>query len=98
MKSHKFIYISLSKFKYDDKILPAAQNYFANLSDEVINAKTFSNARYVRNLFERTWAKASLRSQLEGKTEIILTKDDFDRASGDGEFANIKPKRNRIGF
>lgn len=87
-----------SKFKYDDKILPAAQNYFANLSDEVINAKTFSNARYVRNLFERTWAKASLRSQLEGKTEIILTKDDFDRASGDGEFANIKPKRNRIGF
>lgn len=87
-----------SKFKYDDNILTAARNYFTNLPDDVISAKSFSNARYVRNLFERTWAKASLRSQFENKAEVSLTKDDFDRASGDSEFAKLPPKRNRIGF
>lgn len=87
-----------SKFKHDDKLLPAAKEYFAGLPDDVINAKTFSNARYVRNLFERTWAKASLRCQLNGSNEVILTKDDFDRASSDSEFSKQEKKRNRIGF
>lgn len=87
-----------SKFKYDDSILTAARDYFTNLPDEVIAAKSFSNARYVRNLFERTWAKASLRSQFENKPQVALTKDDFDRASSDAEFAKIPIKRNRIGF
>lgn len=86
------------KFKYDDKLLSAAKEYFANLSDEVIASKSFSNARYVRNLFERTWAKASLRCQLEGSSEVTLTRDDFERASGDIEFSTPVKKRNRIGF
>lgn len=88
----------INKFKYDDKLLPEAKKYFANLSDETISAKSFSNARYVRNLFERTWAKASLRCQLEGIKDVTLTLDDFERASKDNEFANCEKKRNRIGF
>lgn len=87
-----------SKFKYEDNLLTTAKAYFTGLSDDVINAKTFSNARYVRNLFERTWAKASLRSQLAGVDEVVLTKDDFERASADKEFANQDRKRSRIGF
>lgn len=87
-----------SKFKYDDKLLPAVKEYFENLPDNVINAKSFSNARYVRNLFERTWAKASLRCQLEGKSEVVLTRDDFERASNDNEFSKQEKKRSRIGF
>ena len=90
--------MTASKFKHDDKLLPAAKEYFNNIPDDVLNSKSFSNARYVRNLFERTWAKASLRCQLAGITEVVLTRDDFDRASSDNEFAKWEKKRNRIGF
>lgn len=94
------IYVSMVKerFKYDDKLFDAAHEYFMSLSDEVINAKEFSNARFVRNLFERTWAKAAMRSQLLSKGEITLTKDDFDRASSEKEFAFNIQKKTRIGF
>ena len=86
------------KFSCDDRLLPAAQKYFAELPDGIIGAKEFSNARYVRNLFERTWAKAAMRCQLNGKRSIVLTKDDFEQASADKEFAVKVPKKTRIGF
>ncbi len=94
------IYVSMVKarFKYDEKLFDAAHEYFLSLSDETINAKEFSNARFVRNLFERTWAKAAMRSQLANKTEMILTKDDFVRASGEKEFTFNIQKKSRIGF
>ncbi len=94
------IYVSMVKarFKYDDRLFDAAHQYFMSLSDEVINAKEFSNARFVRNLFERTWAKAAMRSQLANKVEIVLTKDDFERASGEKEFTFNIQKKSRIGF
>ncbi len=94
------IYVSMVKarFKYDDQLFGAAHQYFMSLSDETINAKEFSNARFVRNLFERTWAKAAMRSQLANTVEIILTKDDFERASGEKEFTFNIQKKSLIGF
>lgn len=94
------IYVSMvrERFKCDDRLLEAAHSYFTSLSEEVVSAKEFSNARFVRNLFERTWAKAAMRSQLESRTEIVLTKDDFDRATGDKEFSFNDRKKSRIGF
>ena len=94
------IYASMvtSKFKHDDKILEAARIYFTSLSDEIITSKEFSNARFVRNLFERTWAKAAMRRQLNGKGEILLTKDDFDRASSEKDFSFNIQKKTVIGF
>lgn len=94
------IYVSMvkAKFKYDDRLFDAAHQYFMSLSDEIINAKEFSNARFVRNLFERTWAKAAMRSQLENKAQIVLTKDDFERACGEKEFTFNVQKKSRIGF
>lgn len=94
------IYVSLvkSKFKYDNKIFDAAHSYFTTLPDEVLSAKEFSNARFVRNLFERTWAKAAMRCQLNNKIEVTLTKDDFDRAIGEKEFSHIIKERAHIGF
>ncbi len=68
------------------------------MPDESFKSKDFSNARFVRNLFERTWAKASMRCQLENKSAVILTKDDFERASADKEFVQIIPKKTVIGF
>lgn len=87
-----------TRFKYDKQLLTAAHEYFNNLPDEIIQAKEFSNARFVRNLFERTWAKAAMRCQLNGRANIMLTKDDFEHASADKEFAVKATKKTRIGF
>ena len=87
-----------ARFKYDKQLLTVAQEYFNNMPDEIIQAKEFSNARFVRNLFERTWAKAAMRCQLNGRQNIVLTKDDFEHASADKEFAVKVTKKTRIGF
>ena len=87
-----------ARFKYDKQLLDVANEYFNNLPDEIIQAKEFSNARFVRNLFERTWAKAAMRCQLNGRQNIVLTKDDFEHASADKEFAVKATKKTRIGF
>lgn len=95
------IFVSMlnKQFKYDADILPAVKEYFTNLPDEILNSKEFSNARFVRNLFERTWAKAAMRCQLGKLSAVTLTRDDFERASGDREFTFImKKKKNTIGF
>lgn len=86
------------RFKSDKQLLAAAHAYFNVLPDEIIQAKEFSNARFVRNLFERTWAKAAMRCQLNGRQNIVLTKDDFEHASADKEFAFKAVKKTRIGF
>lgn len=86
------------RFKSDEQLLAAAHAYFNVLPDEIIQAKEFSNARFVRNLFERTWAKAAMRCQLNGRQNIVLTKDDFEHASADKEFAFKAVKKTRIGF
>lgn len=94
------IFVSMVKaeFKYDNKLFDVAHEFFINLPDSVLDSKEFANARYVRNLFERTWAKAALRSQLEGKGNVVLTGDDFMHASADKEFMTNVPQRMRIGF
>ena len=94
-----FVSMVKDKFKSDEGLFEAAHKFFAELPDSTITAKSFPNARFVRNLFERTWAKAAMRCQLSGKAEIVLTRDDFEHASADKEFvANNAPKRSRIGF
>lgn len=85
-------------FGCDDKLLPAAKEFFDSVPDNVLNAKDFSNARFVRNLYERTWAKAALRVQLARAKTLVLTKDDFDRAVCEKDFSFPEKKKNRIGF
>ena len=60
--------------------------------------KSFSNGRYVRNIFERTWGKAATRSQINKTDKIVLTADDFTRAVADNDFKVVNAKRKRIGF
>lgn len=86
------------KFNYDSDLLSAVKNYLNGLSDEIINSKDFSNARFVRNLFERTWAKASMRAQLSGEKNICLKASDFALAISDNEFNFNTKKKNRMGF
>ena len=94
------IFVSMAKDKYrcDKGLFDAARSFFDGLPDDVISSKDFSNARYVRNLFERTWAKAAMRCQLSGKSQVVLTRDDFEHASADKEFTENVPKKVRIGF
>ncbi len=83
--------------KCADELAAAARKYFESLPDEMLKAKGFGNARFVRNLFERTRAKAALR--VPSRSGVVeLTKDDFERASNDTEFRpNVKAHR-KIGF
>lgn len=99
------IYVSMvgsGNYVADKKTLDAVRAYIDKLPEEFITAKEFSNARFVRNLFERTTAKAALRMQLDGKPvvgrKLVLTKDDFDRAISDGEFKIEEQAKRKIGF
>ena len=94
------IFVSMlnGKFEYEEDIIAASKEYFENLPDSVINSKQFSNARFVRNLFERTWAKSATRCQLAKCDKVVLTKDDFVRSTLDKEFKTIFEKKARLGF
>lgn len=94
------IYKSMAadKFKVADDLYPAVKAYFEGLSDEVLNSKNFSNARFVRNLFERTWAKAAMRCQLEGQKSVALCASDFTNAASEKDFAFQIEKKIKLGF
>ncbi len=94
------IFVSMlnGKFEYEQDIIQASKEYFEGLPDSVINSKQFSNARFVRNLFERTWAKSATRCQLAKCDKVVLTKDDFIRSTLDKEFKTIFDKKSRLGF
>lgn len=87
-------------FKYEKEVLNLAKSYFDKLSDATINSKKFSNGRFVRNLYERTFAKACTRTQIAGRDVIDITAEDFNSACADAEFLveEKKPNRARIGF
>ena len=94
------IFVSMvgTKVPCDSSVFDASKDYFLGLTDSYLNSKEFSNARFVRNLFERVCGKAALRCQLHNE-ELRLTKDDFDRAIKDSEFNLLEKKKgNRIGF
>ncbi len=94
------IFVSMlnGKFEYEEDIITASKEYFNSLPDSILNSKQFSNARFVRNLFERTWAKSATRCQLEKCDKVVLTKDDFVRSTLDKEFKTIFDKKSRLGF
>ncbi|MBR5774041.1 MAG: AAA family ATPase [Clostridia bacterium] len=85
-------------FKYQEGFEEAVKEYFDSLSDDLITAKEFSNARFVRNLFERTWGKAVLRAQLNKEDAAVLRKEDFLLASSEKEFNKIMVKQKPLGF
>ena len=88
------------KFEYSDELKKAAHRFFDTIPEEVLNAKDFSNARFVRNLFEKVWGKAAYRRNIEGKSKLIIEKVDLDNVTETMEIENVvteKPKH-KIGF
>ncbi|MBQ7190186.1 MAG: AAA family ATPase [Kiritimatiellae bacterium] len=90
-----------STFEYDDELRKATKDFFSALPDEVLNEKGFSNARLVRNLYERVWGKAAYRRSLSGDASLRILKSDFDMALEDREFKkllNTPVRQTTIGF
>ena len=63
-----------------------------------MNSKEFANARFVRNLYERTWSKAALRSSLSGVGRICLKREDLNLAASEKEFKEKLVTTRKIGF
>lgn len=86
---------------YGEGLKEDVKAYFDAISDKVLASKTFSNARFVRNLFERTCSKASNRCRIRKIDTLTLTKEDFALASSERSFQDMvdkKETRARIGF
>ena len=96
--SKMFMSMIDKNFRYDENLETVVSDYFDNMSDEIIGSKEFSNARYVRNLYERTWGKAVLRCQLNNADNVVITKSDFQCASSETEFKGTIKKKKSIGF
>ncbi len=88
-------------FDYEDGLEEAVHEFFSTVPDETINSKDFSNARFVRNLYERTWGKAAYRRSLDAGSTLKILKSDLAGAASDSEFVKLLkkgPERNIIGF
>jgi len=83
-----------------DGLQDAVADYFKGLDNEVIKSSDFSNARFVRNLFESTWSKTVMRSQMEGTGSSVIEREDFAAASSRSvdEFCAKQMKRPRPGY
>jgi len=87
-------------FDYEDGLKEAVHDFFAEIPEETFSSKEFSNARLVRNLYERTWGKAAYRQSLEGG-DLRILKSDLLGATNDSEFKKLLKKnqeRRAIGF
>jgi len=94
------IYMKFVKkhFKYEESLEVEAKKYFDSLSEDYINSKEFANARFARNLYERTWSKASLRCTLNNVENVVLKGEDFISASAEKEFSERLMQTRTIGF
>ena len=93
-----FIQMVKKHFDYEPELEEKAKEYFLSLDDGYVESKEFANARFSRNLYERTWSKGALRCSLAGKTDIVLTREDFVAASSEKEFSERIDSVKRLGF
>ena len=87
-----------STFTLSEGMEQQIRDFFHNLSDDVLNDPHFSNARYVRNLFEKTWSKTIMRAQLDGSDPNVIMPIDFSSACSETKSQMEKKVRRAIGF
>ena len=93
-----FLHMARKSFTFGACFEESVRSYFRNLSDSYIGSQEFSNARFARNLFERTWSKAALRCAFNGVKCEILEREDFEAASAESEFSEKLQESRKIGF
>ena len=97
-----FAFMAKDSFECDPGLEPALRKFFDAIPDDVFADKEFSNARFVRNLYERTWAKAACRARLAGENDALLLASDLEGAAQENEFKRLVERNERkfhpIGF
>lgn len=94
-----FFHMLGDNFAYTDGFDQSIRSFFAALPDSLWQESSFSNARMVRNLYERIWSKAAYRKQILGLSGVVLQEDDVQRAVADKEFQELLLKNTiKIGF
>ncbi len=87
-------------FAYDEDVKGAVHDFLGNISDKVMEDKTFSNARMIRNLYERAWGKAAYRYSLSPEEGMVIRKEDILSATEETEFKRLveDKRKGTIGF
>jgi hypothetical protein len=86
-------------FTYTDGFDRAICDFIHSIPDEVLSDKEFSNARMIRNLYERIWSKAAYRKRQFNLDSVVLQEEDIQRAIADEEFHQLLDiKKKQIGF
>ena len=75
-----FSKISSAHFPHAPGFDEEARRFFLRISQQLLESKSFGNARFVRNLYERVWGKATARCARNGTSNIELTVEDFEDA------------------
>ena len=78
--------------------MKTAGDFFQSLDQAYMDSPDFANARFVRNLYERTWSKAAIRSQMDGNAKIRILPEDFIAATAEAEFHEKLATRRTLGF
>lgn len=92
-------YMIDGKFDYDDAFKDTVTDYILNLSQNTLESKEFSNARFIRNFYEHLWGKAAYRMSLTGETELVLKKEDAVGVIEEESFDALNGEKTRkIGF
>ncbi|MBR6951112.1 MAG: AAA family ATPase [Oscillospiraceae bacterium] len=89
-----------TRFAYDPAILSVAENYIRSLPDELLEERTFGNGRFIRNLYEKLWSKAAMRSPGVRPDELRLELEDFDEVVRESaaSMETTSKKLPRVGF
>lgn len=99
---HDIFFLMLEgRFTYDDSLKTAAEKFFSSIPDEIMESSNFSNARMVRNLYERVWGKAAYRKVLNKEEKLILRGEDLTAAVSEQDFRRLietPGKKRPIGF
>ncbi len=93
-----FMLMVRKHFAYEPALEKTASEFFDSLDQNYMDSPDFANARFVRNLYERTWSKAAIRSQMDGNTKITILPEDFTAATAEAEFHEKLQTRRTLGF
>ena len=88
------------KFQYEEALKETFREYIYSIPEEAFDSKEFSNARFIRNIFERLWGKAAYRMSQSGETELVLKKSDMLAVIEERDYQEMLKKKGKkaIGF
>lgn len=95
-----FFHMVNGTFEYEEELKELVCAYIQNIPEEALKTKEFSNARFIRNLYERLWGKAAYRISLSGEKDILLKKEDMMCVMEEEDFQDMMLEKNKkpIGF